>query len=195
MFDLSPQRQRGPGAGISGLGLGLTVVRALVEMHGGYVEAHSEGVGRGSRLVVHLPIAAEEPDGVDAQQEQLVRSAPGAGRILVVDDNVTVASSFVMLLSEMGYEVYDANDGPTALEAARRLDPRVVFLDIGLPHMDGYEVARRLRAEHGADMTLVALTGYGEDDVDAARSRQDSTTTCSSRHIRTTLKGFLRVVP
>ena len=158
-----------------GLGIGLTLVRSLVEMHDGRVTAHSDGPGQGSEFVVRLPVAARRrharprsrQDVVDEPDIQLPRR-----RILVVDDNLSNAASLDMLLRALGQEVHTAFDGPTALELARQLQPDVVLLDIGLPGMDGYEVARLCRKEPGLErVTLVAMTGYGKDE-DRQRSQQ-----------------------
>ncbi len=143
-----------------GLGLGLTLVHSLVRMHGGRVSAHSEGPGRGSEFVVRLP---REGAGV-APAEGPAPPLPGkVRRILVTDDNPDVAKSFAMLLSALGHEVATAFGGHDALEEAARLRPDIVFLDLGMPEMDGFAVARGLRAMPGGkDVVLVALTGYGD---------------------------------
>jgi CheY-like chemotaxis protein len=141
-------------------------------MHGGSVEAHSAGPGQGSEFVVRWPLAPEE-----ARAE--VRAPPGQGpgperalRVLLVDDNVDAAESLAMLLRLWGHEVVVAPDGPAALRAAGAQPPRVVLLDIGLPGMDGYEVARRLRHQPGLGQTiLVALTGWGQEE-DRRRSQE-----------------------
>jgi CheY-like chemotaxis protein/two-component sensor histidine kinase len=139
-----------------GLGIGLTVVKNLVELHGGRVEAKSEGIGRGSELVVHLPLAAEE-------------RAPPRRLVLVVEDHRDTAEMLAEVLHELGHAALVAFDGPSALKLVEERDPDVVLLDIGLPGMDGYEVARAIRTR-GRRSVLVALTGYGEPS-DVARSR------------------------
>ncbi len=149
-----------------GLGIGLTLVRNLVQMHGGRVQAASAGPGRGSEFVVRLPLVspAPRPDEGPAGPPQQA-SSPRGRRVLVVDDNTDLADSMALLLRSWGYEVGLAHDGQAALAAARDRRPEVVLLDIGLPGMSGYEVARRLRDQAGLKGAfLVALTGYGRDD-------------------------------
>jgi PAS domain S-box-containing protein len=162
--DTSLHRARG------GLGIGLTLARTLVEMHGGSLEAWSEGPGHGSEFVVRLPALAGAPcDAVQSERTSVLeRIAPH--RILCVDDNRDAAETMAALLTATGHDVQLAHDGVAALEAVRGACPEVVLLDLGLPTMDGYEVARCLRAEH-PDLILVALTGYGTA-ADRARSRQ-----------------------
>src|SRR5262245_29549453 len=159
--DSANERSRG------GLGIGLTLARRLVEMHGGKIEAHSAGLGKGSEFVVRMP-ALVEPLAESARKPAGNFPAQAANRprrILVVDDNVDSADSMAVLLRLNGHEVQIAHDGLTALEEARAFQPEVVFLDLNLPEMDGYEVARRLRLEPELrGMTLVAMTGYGQDE-------------------------------
>ncbi len=169
IFDLFVQAERRLDRSQGGLGIGLTLVRRLVEMHGGSVTAHSEGPGKGSEFVVRLPALPEDRKGEllrkRADDKQVV--APTARRrILVVDDNVDAAESLAVLLRLEGHEVRVACDGPAALAAAQADPPEMVVLDLGMPGMDGFEVARRLRALPGSDgVLLVALTGWaqGED--------------------------------
>ncbi len=176
VFDLFTQAERTIDRSQGGLGIGLTVVRSLVEMHGGSAEAHSEGPGRGSEFVIRLP--SHRPSSlVPGPSRETGGEGPGTGdkgqiRVLVVDDNVDAAESLATLLQLSGHEVRAVYDGPGALAAARAFRPGAVVLDVGLPGMDGYEVARRLRREPGgAEMLLIALTGYGQDD-DRRRSEQ-----------------------
>jgi len=156
-----------------GLGIGLTLVRRLVEMHGGRVEAFSQGVGHGSEFVLRLPIFSEARSSCPICSNSAATPKSGAGsRILVVDDNVDAANSLAMVLRLEGHEVRTARDGPTALAASHASAPDIVLLDIGLPGMDGYEVARRLRRyPDGRQMLMVAVTGYGRDE-DRARSEE-----------------------
>jgi len=152
----------------SGLGIGLTLVRELVELHGGSVEVRSEGVGRGSEFLVRLPLAP---------QSALPARAPLAGdaslrcRVLVVDDNRDSVETLTLLLEDDGHTVQQAYDGREAVALAATFRPDVVLLDIGLPMLNGYEAARQMRAQPwGTSMTLVALTGWGQDE-DRRRSR------------------------
>ena len=166
VFELFVQSERTPDRSQGGLGIGLSVVKRLVEMHGGAVGVASEGVGRGTTVTIRHP-RIEAPQIV-------ARPAPAAiaaRRVLVVDDSTDAADSLAMLLELEGHEVSTAYTAAAALEKAERLQPEVAFIDIGLPQMDGYEVARRLRAsERCRAIRLVALTGYGQpDDRDEAR--------------------------
>jgi CheY-like chemotaxis protein len=163
--------ERSSGGQGLGLGLGLTLVKTLVDMHGGSVEARSGGVGRGAEFVVRMQRLAEwtVAPQVSLPVPPLV-SAPL--RILVVDDNEDAADSMALLLELDGHEVRIARDGLHAVEAAAQWTPDVVLLDIGLPQLDGYEVARRIRAQrHGVNgVMLIAITGWGQDE-DRRRSR------------------------
>jgi CheY-like chemotaxis protein len=141
------------------------VAKRLVEMHGGTVVAKSDGPGQGSEFVVRLPLldAATEP-GVVANEEALER-ARQPRRVLVVDDNVDGATTFGAMLRLLGYAVEVATDGMAALEIADRFHPDVVLLDIAMPTLDGYQVARRLRASSaGVAMVLIAITGWGQEE-------------------------------
>jgi PAS domain S-box-containing protein len=163
--DTSLERSR------DGLGIGLTLVRTLAEMHGGTVEVHSDGLGLGSEFAVSLPIVVETPE-LQAQ-ESVSDSGPALGRrILIVDDNQDGAESLALLLQLGGHETLKAHDGLEAIEAAERFRPDVMLLDIGLPRLNGYEVCRRIREEPwGKDVVLVALTGWGQEE-DRQRSRE-----------------------
>jgi PAS domain S-box-containing protein len=176
VFDLFTQGERGLDRSYGGLGLGLTLVRNLTEMHGGRVNAASEGPGKGSRFEVTLPFAAPSNATSSASNESCPtadsQSWPAArGTILVVDDNRDGAETLGELLELWGYPVTIAHDGPTAMEQVRLLTPSLVLLDIGMPGMNGYEVARTLRSEGlKAGTVLVAITGYGRrEDVERAR--------------------------
>ncbi len=170
VFDLFAQATRSLDRSQGGLGIGLTLVRRLVDLHGGSVAAHSGGLGEGSEFLVRLPLA-EGPRPVAAGQPE----TPPAGRfrrlrVLVVDDNTDAADSLVTLLRVAGHESVAAYDGQAALDCAAQRELDVIFLDIGLPRMDGYEVARRLRGQHGDRLCLIALTGYGQaDDRETSR--------------------------
>ncbi|MGH8585242.1 MAG: ATP-binding response regulator, partial [Gammaproteobacteria bacterium] len=155
----------------SGLGIGLTLVRELVEMHGGTVEAQSAGIGQGSEFVVRLPILVETPE--PPPEPTVSEPTPTtARRILVVDDNRDSAESLAMLLELTGNQTHTAYDGLEAVEAAATFKPDVVLLDIGLPKMNGFEAARKIREQPwGTKMLLVALTGWGQDE-DRQKSRE-----------------------
>lgn len=173
VFDLFVQADQTSAKTQGGLGIGLTLVKNLVEMHGGRVEAHSEGLGKGCEFVVRLPLTARQADEpVDAKVAEVSQPAPKSGhRLLVVDDNHDAAISLAMLLRMLGHEVEVANDGRSALEMAPAIRPSVIFLDIGMPGMDGYEVARRLRQRPDMKhVVLVALTGWGQQ-ADRRRSK------------------------
>jgi PAS domain S-box-containing protein len=165
---LGPTGERAQG----GLGIGLSLARGLVEMHGGSIEARSEGPGKGTQLVVRLPTL---PGGSAAQPAPAPAAAvqpAAARRVLVVDDHRDVVESLALLLRATGYQVEIAHDGLEAIEAAGRYRPDLVLLDIGMPKLDGYATCRRIR-EHpwGRDMTIVALTGWGQED-DQRRTRE-----------------------
>jgi signal transduction histidine kinase len=161
-FELFMQGPQTRARARGGLGIGLTLVRRLVELHGGTVEALSEGPGKGTEFVVHLPLR------MPPVAEGIAPTAPAAAgpkrRILVVDDNVDAAEALGELLRDYGHEVATAHDGSQALDNARLHHPEIILLDISMPEMDGYEVARRIRGELGlGDALLIALSGYGED--------------------------------
>ena len=162
IFDLFVQADRSLDRSQGGLGLGLTLVRRLVELHGGSVEANSPGLGGGSTFVVRLPgalISRPSPSTRGLEPEQ---GGPGRS-VLVVDDNADSAETIALLLRLSGHRVHTAHDGHTGLELARTLEPEVVILDIGLPRLSGYEVAQQIRARAGPQPMLVALTGYGQE--------------------------------
>ena len=171
VFDLFSQADHSLDRSQGGLGIGLTLVRSLVEMHGGSVQAFSGGSGKGSEFVVRLPTASEIRPEAPAPKNAGRPVLPPARRILVVDDNVDGAESLAMLLKLSGHEVITVHNGPAALEAARAVQPEIVLLDIGLPGMNGYEVARRLRQQPEMEkVLLVAVTGYGQEE-DRRRSK------------------------
>ena len=154
-----------------GLGIGLTLVKKLVEMHGGTVDVSSDGPGRGSEFVVHLPAVEETSEAPPPARPAPPPPGPGR-RILIVDDNRDGAESLALLLQLGGHETHTAHDGPEAVAAAERLRPDAVLLDIGLPGLNGYEVCRRIRGTPwGRDLMVVAVTGWGQE-VDRQRSRE-----------------------
>lgn len=171
VFELFAQAEQGPERTEGGLGIGLTLVRQLIEMHGGYVEAKSAGRGRGSEFIARLPLAKQAAEEVARPESARTPppDRPRPCRVLVVDDNVDGADSLAVVLRRWGHEVRVAYDGPTALMAAAEFRPLVAVVDIGLPRMDGLEVARRLRGSPHPPLRLIAMSGYGRED-DARRS-------------------------
>jgi PAS domain S-box-containing protein len=170
-FDLFVQGARPLDRTQGGLGVGLTLVRTLVGLHGGQVAAFSDGPERGSELVVRLPLAAHQAPSPPGPAAEAHDGAGAPLRVLVVDDNVPVAEGLGDLLRLLGHDVVLAHDGPAALAAAGIAPPDLVLLDIGLPGMDGYGVAAQLRAAGHTQAALVAITGYGRKD-DLRRSRE-----------------------
>ena len=173
VFDAFVQQPQAIDRSRGGLGLGLTIVRSLVALHGGTVRAESGGPGHGSTFVVDLPLAERTSAAASQQGSPSVQATSGPQRVLVVDDNVDAAEMLAEVLAHLGYSVSIAHDGPTALEQAKTFVPHVALLDIGLPVMDGYELAERLRVQTNGNgnVALIAITGYGQD-ADRARSRR-----------------------
>jgi CheY-like chemotaxis protein len=180
IFDMFTQLRNDTGRSQSGLGIGLALVRRLLEMHGGTVAASSEGDGLGSEFLITLPVISNDKVrvsagtpgqangrdvSVDAPASEDASATPQVRRrILVADDNSDALESLATLLELGGHEVFSAANGALALESAERNLPEVALLDIGMPQLDGYEVARRIRAQPwGRRITLVALTGWGQD--------------------------------
>jgi CheY-like chemotaxis protein len=160
IFDLFVQGQAGLHRPATGLGIGLTLVKRLVDLHEGRVEAWSEGPGRGSTFTVRFPLVGAPraaPDGAPKLGRARVRR-----RVLIVEDNDDARQMLRHLLEQTGHEVHEAADGLAGLDRALALEPDAAVIDIGLPGLDGYEVARRVRAAGRADVLLVAVTGYGQ---------------------------------
>jgi CheY-like chemotaxis protein len=173
VFDMFSQVGRNMHHAQGGLGIGLSLVRQLVDLHGGTVAAHSEGVGRGSSFVVRLPLVpALPPADTDAATPDKAAVQRCSLRVLVTDDNADAAMTLAALLEMHGHQVHVANDGPSALDIAARTLPQLVFLDIGMPGMSGYEVAHRMRRIAGLEhCAIVAVTGWGTAD-DRQRSKE-----------------------
>jgi PAS domain S-box-containing protein len=170
IFDLFVQGNHALARSQGGLGIGLTLVKRLVEMHEGTVQVRSEGKGKGSEFSIRLPTFVEAAVMPGGERRAALACGPSR-RVLIVDDNVDAADSIGKLLRLFGHDVRCVYDGPSALAAAKDYQPQVVVLDIGLPEMDGYEVAKRMRAISQLHKTrIVAVTGYGQDE-DRRRSR------------------------
>jgi CheY-like chemotaxis protein len=170
IFDLFAQAERSLDRSEGGLGIGLALVQKLVELHGGRVEVYSS-LGEGSEFIVRLPVAPDTAPPSSTSKEVVEPTGPSL-RVLVVDDNVDAAESLAHLLSVLQHDVRTAHDGPTGLQAALDHNPDVVLLDIGLPGMNGYEVAKRLRQQPVfSGVVLIAMTGYGqESDRESSRA-------------------------
>jgi CheY-like chemotaxis protein len=171
VFDMFMQAEATSERFGTGLGIGLALVKNLVEMHDGTVEAHSAGVGHGSEFVVRLPVTHEAAQPLPKTPHE-TSSTTIARRVLVVDDNRDAAESLAILLKLGGHETYVAHDGLEAVEKAAQLSPDIILLDIGLPKINGFEAARRIRQlSQGKRLVLVALTGWAQD-ADRQKSRE-----------------------
>jgi signal transduction histidine kinase/ActR/RegA family two-component response regulator len=167
IFDMFTQLQAHRDRTQGGLGIGLTLARRLIVLHGGTIEARSDGPGQGSSFIVRLPLA----HSVEQRPSEAGDLAPsGPCRVLVAEDNADTAEMMRVMLAVKGHDVRVAGDGIAAIEVARAFHPHIAFLDIGMPRMDGYEAARHIRELLGTRVTLVALTGWGQDE-DKRRSR------------------------
>jgi CheY-like chemotaxis protein/two-component sensor histidine kinase len=173
IFELFVQVDHASTRSQGGLGLGLTLVKSLVEMHGGAVAATSAGLGKGSEFSVRLPLSiVQAPRQSEEQESKAIVLPPSGHRLLVVDDNKDAANSLAVLLRLKGHDVRVTHDGPSALETADKFRPEIIFLDIGMPGMDGYEVARRIRENPELrDVVLTAITGWGQQE-DRRRSQE-----------------------
>jgi two-component system CheB/CheR fusion protein len=173
VFELFVQSNRTLDRAEGGIGVGLTLVKSLVEMHGGSVSAFSEGEGKGSEFVVRLPLSRAAPEGEPTTARSLPQRRERRGnRVVVVEDNVDSCQMLCSLLEMSGFECRSANDGVSGLTLVREWRPDVALVDVGLPGIDGFEIARRLRSEPGhRDTFLVALTGYGQPN-DRARANE-----------------------
>jgi two-component system CheB/CheR fusion protein len=174
IFGLFTQVNRSKDHTGEGLGIGLTLVRRVLELHGGRIEARSPGLGQGSEFIVRLPrtFAPEDsrlPDDIKAEKAP-INPAPTPRRVLIVDDNEDARQSLVLLVRSWGHEVAGAADGPSAIALAEKFEPQTALVDIGMPGMNGYQLARHLRAmPRYANLQLVAMTGFGrEEDRKAA---------------------------
>lgn len=165
IFEPFYQAPREPGFSANGLGLGLALVRRLVELHGGEIAVHSEGPGRGSEFVVRLPLRAPATPATASTPAGVQR------RVLVVDDDADTRDLMSAIIRRAGYEALVAEDGPRGIEAYRASLPDAVVIDIALPGLEGYEVGRSLRARHRPGPLLIALTGYSRPDEET-RARE-----------------------
>jgi two-component system CheB/CheR fusion protein len=172
IFELFIQGDQAMDRAQGGLGIGLTLVKQLVEMHNGSVEAHSAGVGTGSEFIVRLPALAEKPASSPAPLQPRRTRSSKRRRVLIVDDNIDFAAGMKILLEHEGHTAEIAHDGKSAVETAKRFSPEVVLLDLGLPRMNGFETAQALRALlETRDALLIAVSGYGQED-DLRRSER-----------------------
>jgi CheY-like chemotaxis protein len=169
IFDMFMQLERSSDRAQSGLGIGLALAKRLIELHDGTIDVRSEGRGKGTTFVVHLP--ATTPRVEAAQPAAPAPVAAGSCRVLIAEDIPDAAEMLRLMVESMGHEVRIAADGVQAVSIAREFTPRIALLDIGMPRMDGYEAARQIRAALGQDVILVALTGWGQEE-DHRRSRE-----------------------
>lgn len=170
IFELFMQVDNSAARSKGGLGLGLTLVKRLVEMHGGRVDAQSAGLGQGSTFTVHLPTLATAMEDIP-KADLPMNDSSSSQRILVVDDNVDAGLTLSMLLKLKGYEAHTRTSGRAGIEAAQALQPSAILLDIGMPDLDGYATSRLIREQvWGQDMVIIALTGYGQEE-DRQRTR------------------------
>jgi CheY-like chemotaxis protein len=170
MFELFAQGDRTIARSEGGLGIGLTVVKRIAELHGGTATAMSEGPGRGSEFTVTLP-AVSVPETVAPATRECRPDGNRVSRILIVDDNLDTVNGLARMLKLLGHDIRTAHEGGAAIREALAFRPQFILLDIGLPAMDGYQVARRLRGEGLEESVIIAISGYGHDE-DRIRSRE-----------------------
>ena len=170
IFEMFAQVDQSLERGQGGLGVGLALTRTLVELHGGTVEAKSAGLGKGSEFIVRIPALSAESEQVQSR-EGTTATAQKPRRVLIADDNVDSATVLAILLRASGHEVQTVHDGMTALESSQSFRPDLVILDIGMPKLNGYDVARQIRSRGNSHMMLVALTGWGQEE-DKRRARE-----------------------
>jgi CheY-like chemotaxis protein len=179
-FEIFSQLSRPVAAVPGGLGIGLSLVKSLVEQHGGTVTVHSDGADLGTQVIVTLPVLAEDDSATQAQADVAtadMAAAVATGRVLVVDDNVDAATTLAAMLAISGYETEVTHDGASAVEKAAWYTPAAILLDIGLPDMNGYDVCRAIRDQpYGQDVRIVAVTGWGaaEDRTRSAEAGFDA---------------------
>jgi CheY-like chemotaxis protein len=172
VFDMFTQVDRSLEKAQGGLGIGLSIVKRLVEMHGGSIEAKSEGSGKGSEFIIRLPAVRTPSSEQNGMSEGQQPRQAAQHRILVADDNADAANSLAMMLALMGHEVRTAHDGLEAVEAASAFQPDLILLDIGMPKMNGYDACRRIREQSWSKNAFIAaLTGWGQED-DKRRSQE-----------------------
>jgi CheY-like chemotaxis protein len=165
IFDIFAQVDTALDRSQGGLGIGLSLAKGLVEMHGGTIEAHSDGPGSGSEFIVRLPTVVAEPLSESASNDDAKASHTAKYRILIVDDNSLASKTTAMVLHAMGHEVSAAPDGIEGMEHAQTFRPDVILLDIGLPRLNGLETARLIREQPwGKSIFLIAVTGYGQEE-------------------------------
>jgi CheY-like chemotaxis protein len=162
--------QVGPSQG--GLGIGLSLAKRLVDLHGGCIEARSEGAGLGSEFTVRLPTAAAPAHATRPSADEHDTPPVSGCKILIADDNPDIAESFEIMLQTLGYEVQTATNGAEALEKAEQFRPTAIVLDIGMPELDGYQAAKHIREQPwGKDVILIAVTGWGQES-DRRKSKE-----------------------